>query len=78
MLSEVRSSAGRSPAVEASLPAVITVSRNGNFDPRLEKAELQNQVLGTRYSQLATLYFFLTFVPIRNNFRTVPVGSRFI
>lgn len=25
-----------------------------------------------------TTYFFLTFPPIRNNFRTVPVGSRFI
>ncbi len=36
--------------------------------------------LATRNSLLATRYFFLplTFAPIRNNFLTVPVGSRFI
>jgi hypothetical protein len=34
----------------------------------------------TRYKALATHYFFFprTFVPIRNNFLTVPVGRLFI
>jgi hypothetical protein len=41
-------------------------------------AQSGNHRLGTRDSRLGTHYFFLTLVPILNNFLTVPVGSRYI
>ncbi len=43
---------------------------------RQPETENQDQRLGTRNSQ--TVYLFRTRAPIRNNFRTVPVGSPFI
>jgi hypothetical protein len=85
MLSGVRSSKGRSHGVEASH------TRQHNHNPYRSLHPCGRDVASTKGALPCALcvkdfdlssgeatYFFLTFVPIRNNFLTVPVGSRFI
>jgi hypothetical protein len=64
--------------IEASLSSITYRKLNRSF--RLDFVAVVLRRTGSWNSVLATRYFFfpLTFAPIRNNFRTVPVGSRFI
>jgi hypothetical protein len=77
MLSEVRSSAGRSHAVEAphTRRQRLQHVEESLFSQPLATLHA-HWVLGTRDSRLP--YFLLTLAPIRNNFLTVPVGNPFI